>query len=248
MLHRLIQLLSLKFKLRDLGAVHYFLGIEVQSTDMGLMLGQHKYILDILTRAGMTSCKLVDTPMSTLKVIIIPDALFSYPTWFCQIMGTLQYLTFIRPDICFVVNRVCQFMHVPTNSHWTVVKHIMLYLKGTTSYDFHITRSSSFALHGFTYVDWIGSIDDRKWLPCFLWSGKQRTVARPFTKAEYKTLTDDTAKVIWLQYLPICKFHLAPLLPLGVIILVLLIYLQILSFMLILNMPKLIIILYKTGL
>jgi hypothetical protein len=162
MLHRLIQLLSLKFKLRDLGAVHYFLGIEVQSTDMGLMLGQHKYILDILTRAGMTSCKLVDTPISTSKVIILPDALFSYPTWFCQIMGTLQYLTFIRPDICFVVNRVCQFMHVPTNSHWTVVKHIMLYFKGTTSYDFHITRSSSFALHGFTYVDWIGSIDDRK--------------------------------------------------------------------------------------
>ena len=49
MLHCLIQLLSLKFKLCDLGVVHYFLGIEVQSTGMGLMLQQHKYILDILT-------------------------------------------------------------------------------------------------------------------------------------------------------------------------------------------------------
>jgi hypothetical protein len=38
MLHRLIQLLSSEFKLRDLDAVHYFLGIEVQSTAMGLML------------------------------------------------------------------------------------------------------------------------------------------------------------------------------------------------------------------
>jgi hypothetical protein len=38
MLHYLIQLLSSEFKLRDLGAVHYFLGIEVQSTSMGLML------------------------------------------------------------------------------------------------------------------------------------------------------------------------------------------------------------------
>jgi len=49
MLHHLIQLLGSEFKLHDLGVVHYFLGIEVQSTGMGLMLRQHKYILDILT-------------------------------------------------------------------------------------------------------------------------------------------------------------------------------------------------------
>jgi hypothetical protein len=41
MLHRLIQLLSSEFKLRDLGVVHYFLDIEVESTAMGLMLRQH---------------------------------------------------------------------------------------------------------------------------------------------------------------------------------------------------------------
>ena len=80
MLHHLIQLLSFEFKLRDLGAVHYFLGIEVQSTGRGLMLRQHKYILDILTRAGMTSCKPVDTPVSPLKATILPDNSFSNPT------------------------------------------------------------------------------------------------------------------------------------------------------------------------
>ena len=79
MLHHLIQLLSFEFKLRDLGVVHYFLGIEVQSTDMGLMLRQHKYILDILTRAGMTSCKPVDTPVSPSKVTLLPDHSFSDP-------------------------------------------------------------------------------------------------------------------------------------------------------------------------
>jgi hypothetical protein len=77
-------------------------------------------------------------------------------------MGTLQCITFTRPDICFVVNRVCQFMHAPTDSHWITVKRILCYLKGTTSYGFHITRGSSFALHGFTDADWAGSIDDRK--------------------------------------------------------------------------------------
>jgi hypothetical protein len=73
MLHHLIQLLSFEFKLRDLGVVHYFLGIEVQSTGMGLMLRQHKYILDILTRASMTSCKPVNTLVSPSKVTILLD-------------------------------------------------------------------------------------------------------------------------------------------------------------------------------
>jgi len=80
MLHHLIQLLSSEFKLRDLGAFHYFLGIEVQSTGMGLMLRQHKYIFDILTRAGMTSYKPVDTPVSPSKVILLPDHSFFDPT------------------------------------------------------------------------------------------------------------------------------------------------------------------------
>ena len=53
-------------------------------------------------------------------------------------------------------------MHAPTDSHSTVVKRILCYLKGTASYGFHITRGSSFALHGFTDADWAGSIDDRK--------------------------------------------------------------------------------------
>jgi len=44
-------------------------------------------------------------------------------------------------------------MHAPTNTHWVVIKCILHYLKGTTSYGLHITRSSSFSLHGFTDVD-----------------------------------------------------------------------------------------------
>jgi histone deacetylase 1/2 len=102
-------------------------------------------------------------------------------------------------------------MHAPTDSHYATVKRILRYLKGTTSYGFYITRGSSFTLHGFTDVDWVGSIDDRKSTGGYLvffgqtpisWkSGKQRIVARSFTEAEYKALADGIAEVIWLQYL-----------------------------------------------
>jgi len=110
----------------------------------------------------MNSCKPVDTPISTSKFTIMPNPLFSNPTHFCQIVGALQYLTFTRPDICFAVNRVCQFMHASTDSHWGAVKRILCYLRGTTTYGLHITRSSSFDLHGFTDANWGGSTDDCK--------------------------------------------------------------------------------------
>ena len=84
---------------------------------MGLMLRQHKYTLDILTRAVMLSCKSVDTLISTSKATILPHPLFSDATHFHQIIGALQYLTFTKLDICCVVNIVCQFMHGPIDSH-----------------------------------------------------------------------------------------------------------------------------------
>jgi len=154
--------LSSEFKLRDLGFVHYFLGIEVQPTSIGLMLRQHKYTLDILTLVGMLSCKPVDTSISTSKATILPDLLFSDATHFHQIVGALQYLTFMCLDIFFVVNKVYQFMHAPIDSYWAAVKLILRYLKGTTSHGLHITRSPSFALHVFTDVDWADNVDDRK--------------------------------------------------------------------------------------
>jgi hypothetical protein len=57
-----------------------FLGIEVTPTSMGLMLSQHKYALDILSRAGMSSCKPVDTPAFVSKVSLQPSGLYSDPT------------------------------------------------------------------------------------------------------------------------------------------------------------------------
>jgi hypothetical protein len=61
MLRTLINRLAQEFSMKDLGDLHYFLGIEVIRNDKGIFLRQAKYALDLLTRADMVDCKLIST-------------------------------------------------------------------------------------------------------------------------------------------------------------------------------------------
>jgi hypothetical protein len=60
---RLLHQLQDDFAAKDLGSLHYFLGIEVRHTLQGLFLIQRKYIYDLLTRTNMLNSKGVPTPM-----------------------------------------------------------------------------------------------------------------------------------------------------------------------------------------
>jgi histone deacetylase 1/2 len=74
-------------------------------------------------------------------------------TQYRSIVGALQYLTLTRPDISFSVNKVCQFLHAPTTSHWTAVKRILRYIKGTMKTGLTFRRSSSVLLSVFSDAD-----------------------------------------------------------------------------------------------
>jgi hypothetical protein len=82
-------------------------------------------------------------------------------TQYRSIVGALQYLTLIWPDISFLVNKVCQYLHSPS-VHWTAVTRILRFLKHTLGSGLHIWSSSSTMLSTFSNVDWAGSADDRK--------------------------------------------------------------------------------------
>ncbi|KAK1606993.1 hypothetical protein QYE76_030666 [Lolium multiflorum] len=103
----LIKSLGADFAVKDLGQLHFFLGLEVTHRDRGLVLTQKKYSLDLLQRAGMLKCKTVATPMSsTDKITAVDGELLSSAdaTEYRSIVGGLQYLTITRPDISFAVN------------------------------------------------------------------------------------------------------------------------------------------------
>lgn len=134
--------LSQRFSMKDLGPLKHFLGIEVLPTSTGLFLSQQQYLQTLLTKTHMHQSKPLATPMfaptsftSSATGHFLPSA-----TFYCQIVGGLQYLTFTRPDIVFTVNKLSQYMHCPTYQHWVVVKHILCYLNGTVSFGISLHR------------------------------------------------------------------------------------------------------------
>lgn len=125
-IQRIISSLGKEFAIKDLGLLHYFLGVEARTSSKGLFLSQRKYISDLLQKSGMSHSKPVQTPISTTaKLTVKSGTPMSDPSLYRQIVGSLQYLTLTRPDISFAVNKVCQYMHSPTEEHWQIVKRIL---------------------------------------------------------------------------------------------------------------------------
>ena len=78
-----------------------------------------------------------------------------------SILGALQYLCLTRPDISFAVNKVWQFLYVPTDAHWSAIKRTLGYVKELVNVGFSICRTASTRLSVYTDADWAGCLDDR---------------------------------------------------------------------------------------
>jgi hypothetical protein len=176
-------------------------------------------MVEILKRFNMLEFKPMNTPMEVkLKLLVDSSSDLIDATLYRQITGSLMYLMNTRPDICFVVNTLSQFLVEPKRVHLVVEKHVMRYLKVMIDYGLSYDGDNNFTLSGYTDSDWVGSIVDRKSTSgcCFilgsamiLWkSRKQSSISLSRAEAEYIASCSASCEDIWLQKLSTGLFDL----------------------------------------
>ena len=117
-----------KFEMKELGLMHYFLALEVWHRSYEIFLSQGKYTVDVLQRFGMMDCKSMATLMvSNLKKLLETNSVLDRvdQTMYRQLIGSLMYLVHTRPDICFTMSALSQFMSESRHIHWVATKHVL---------------------------------------------------------------------------------------------------------------------------
>ncbi|XP_073137364.1 secreted RxLR effector protein 161-like [Henckelia pumila] len=163
----------------------------------------------------MSNCKPCDTPVAegeNLSREICPNIfeeiheIFKVP--YSSAVGSLMYaMMCTRPDICYVVGLVSRYQSNPGGRHWSAVKRILRYLKGTT--DFLCYQGNDLTLMGYTDADWGGDLDERKSTSgyafllnggCVSWRSKKQTcVSLSTMEAKFVACASAVQEGVWLR-------------------------------------------------
>ena len=208
--------LSQKFDIKDMGKLHFFLGMQVmQDKKTGdTWVGQPAYTENLLAKCGMQDSKPVSTPADpSQKLVKATDGEESVnQQQFQSIIGCLMYLSVsTRPDITYSISTLAKFTSNPNQQHWTALKRVLRYLKGTVNYGLMYSSKTSKECVGYSDADWAGDLDDRKSTSGYLFqisggavtwrSKKQSCVALSTAEAEYMALSSAAQEAVWLRQL-----------------------------------------------
>ena len=204
--------LATSFDIKALGMLTYFLGIEVAHSKSGIVLSQHKYILDLLRETGKEDCRPAATPTDVNVKQKTEQHEKDAPinkTSFQRLIGRLLYLNHTRPDIAFAVNSLSQFMNDPRESHQTAADRILAYLKGTIGLGLLFKKGIEPNVSLYTDSDYAGSFEDSRSTSGYCsfigsnlvtWrSKKQKEVSLSSAEAELRALKKGVCEGMWLK-------------------------------------------------
>ncbi|XP_028072934.1 uncharacterized protein LOC114275134 [Camellia sinensis] len=199
-----------KFDMTDLGMIHYFLGIEIVQSAIGILITQKKNTLEMLDRFQMMNCNQVGIPTEPgLKLTKDLEGKKVDNTLFKQIVGSLMYLTEARPNIMYSVSLISRYMECPAEYHLLVTKRVLRYLKGTFDFGVFYKKKVALDLIGFCESDYASDLDGRRSTSSYAfmmssgvvsWSSKkQQVVTLSTTKAEFVAAASSACQAVWLK-------------------------------------------------
>ncbi|XP_074327310.1 uncharacterized protein LOC141665234 [Apium graveolens] len=202
------QHLHAKFTIKDLGVLHYFLGIEVSYLAEGTVLSQTKYTKEIMQLIDADLSKKALTPLPLdIRLTADDGPLFENAELYRSIVGKLNFLTNTRPDLSYTVQVLSQFLQNPRKSHYDALLHTLRYLNVTIGQGILLKASNAITLEAFSDSDWASCPDSRRSVTGYIlmlgnslitWkSKKQSTVSRSSSEAEYRAMASAASEVVW---------------------------------------------------
>jgi hypothetical protein len=154
LIDQFIMFLDTQFKLKDLGQLKFFLGLEIACSSTGIALCQCKFALDILNDAGQLAAKPAKFPMEPNVHFSATDGvLLEDPTAYRRLIGRLLYLTTTRPDLTYSVHTLSQFMQYPRQPHMAAALRVLRYVKSAPGQRLFFPSSSPCYLKAFCDSD-----------------------------------------------------------------------------------------------
>lgn len=218
-LHTTRSNLQQTFKIKDLGELRFFLGIEFARNASGILMNQRKYALELLAASGQGGVKPVSTPMDFNQRLTShefdevtgsssTDPLLEDVESYQRLVGRLLYLTMTRPDIAYIIQVLSQFMHKPKQSHMTAALRVIKYIKNAPGLGLFMSSEKSQQLVAYCDSDWAACLQTKKSVTGYMvkygqslisWkSKKQETISRSLAEAEFRSMASTVAELSWL--------------------------------------------------
>lgn len=213
-IQRIKKLLSERFKMKDLGEIKEYLGIDINYDYFKheMRINQTKYIESLAEKYKIINSRLYNTPMETnLKIEKAEECKFDIK--YRNLIGALLYISSgTRPDISHSINYLSRYQSCYNETHYKYALRVLKYLYLTKDLNLSYKRNEdSKIMECYVDADWAGDCIDRKSTSGYVitlygnvidWkSRKQKCITKASTYAEYVALSEAISELKYIKEL-----------------------------------------------